>query len=108
MLHQAKVAQFRLTPFQAPLLSCPHRHAIAVWNPLKHFSTFMFYRAGHLQSIWPLLPQAVRVLQSGHRGSGDDKRSRRHPQDYAREDQAVAESRPVVLRQAGQGSPVGS
>ena len=43
-----------------PLLSCAHGHAIALRNLIKHFRTFMFYRAGHLQSIWRLLPQAAR------------------------------------------------
>jgi len=43
-----------------PLLSCAPGHAIALRNPIKHFSTSMFYRAGHLQSIRRLLPQADR------------------------------------------------
>ena len=43
-----------------PLLSCAHGHAIALRNPIKHFRTFMFYRAGHLQSIRRLLPQAAK------------------------------------------------
>ena len=43
-----------------PLLSCAHGHAVALWNPIKHFSGFMFYGAGHPQSIRRLLPQAAR------------------------------------------------
>jgi hypothetical protein len=42
-----------------PLLSCAHGHAIALRNPIKHFSTFMFYQPGHPQSIRRLLPQAA-------------------------------------------------
>jgi hypothetical protein len=49
-----------------PLLSCAHGHAIALRNPLKHFSAFMFYRAGHPQSIRRLLPQPAKlVLRQG-------------------------------------------
>ena len=48
----------------APLLSCAHGHAIGLRNPIKHFSRFMFYRAGHPQSIRRLLPQAGRRRKS--------------------------------------------
>ena len=43
-----------------PLLSRAHGRAIPLRNPLKHFRRFMFYRAGHPQSIRRLLPQAAR------------------------------------------------
>jgi hypothetical protein len=42
-----------------PPLSCAHGHAIAFRNPIKQFSTFMSYGAGHLQSIRRLLPEAA-------------------------------------------------